>query len=175
MTAISKNLVGILFGGAAAQVLASAAWKGNLNAVYGFTSAGTGYQVFKPGNSFNSLTQLVPDGMYILDVRVPGFELPGALLAVPPAPAVIVSDLSMRLKPNGFLTITSNVQGADTLRLGSLVVALTGVEQHIDTDPTDKSFEAMADDGYVYLEYLKDGVVVLNYPFPTRFVESSGE
>ncbi|MFD1469873.1 hypothetical protein ACFQ48_16715 [Hymenobacter caeli] len=79
MSTISKKLVGFLYSGAA-QTLASAAWKGNANAVYGFNNDGTGYQVFKPGNIFNSLTQLVPDGMYILDAAKLGFELPGAVL-----------------------------------------------------------------------------------------------
>ncbi len=79
MSTISKKLVAFLYSGAA-QTLASAVWKGNVNAVYGFNSGGTGYQVFKPGNTFNSLTQLVPDGMYILDANKLGFDLPGAVL-----------------------------------------------------------------------------------------------
>jgi hypothetical protein len=83
MSTISKKLVGFLYSGDA-QALASASWKTNANAVYSINSAGTGYQVFKPGNTFNSLTQLVPDGVYILDAAKLGFELPGATLTAGP-------------------------------------------------------------------------------------------
>lgn len=81
MSTISKKLVGFLYSGVA-QALASASWKANANTVYGINKEGTGYQVFKPGNTFNSLTQLVPDGVYILDAAMLGFELPGATLTV---------------------------------------------------------------------------------------------
>ncbi|MGI4822600.1 MAG: hypothetical protein ACRYFV_15430 [Janthinobacterium lividum] len=80
MSTINKKLVGFLYSGAA-QALATASWKANANTVYGLNKEGTGYQVFKPGNTFNSLTQLVPDGVYILDAAKLGFELPGATLA----------------------------------------------------------------------------------------------
>jgi hypothetical protein len=83
MSTISKKLVGFLYSGDA-QTLAAANWKTNANAVYGVNSAGTGYQVFKPGNTFNSLTQLMPDGVYILDAAKLGFELPGAMLTAGP-------------------------------------------------------------------------------------------
>jgi hypothetical protein len=83
MSTINKKLVGFLYNGDA-QTLASASWKTNANAVYSINSAGTGYQVFKPGNTFNSLTQLVPDGVYILDAAKLGFELPGATLTAGP-------------------------------------------------------------------------------------------
>ena len=86
MSAISKQLSGFIFTGAAVA-LASASWKGRVNAVYGFTSSGTGYQVFKPTSQFNSLTQLVADGVYIVDAATPGFELPGAVLTGSVAPA----------------------------------------------------------------------------------------
>ena len=87
MSTISKQLSGFIFNGAA-LALASAPWKGKVRAVYGFTAAGTSYQVFKPASQFNSLTQLVPDGVYIVDAATPGFELPGAVLtaAAPAGP-----------------------------------------------------------------------------------------
>lgn len=83
MSTISKSLLGFLFNGATVT-LAAAPWKNNVRALYGFNAAGTGYQVFKPGNRFNSLTGLNQDGSYILDALTPGFELPGATLAVAP-------------------------------------------------------------------------------------------
>ncbi|AMJ67407.1 hypothetical protein [Hymenobacter sp. PAMC 26628] len=76
MSTISKNLSGFIFNGAA-LVLASAPWKGNVRAIYGFNAAGDGYQVFKPASQFNSLAQLVPDGVYTVDAATTGFELPG--------------------------------------------------------------------------------------------------
>ena len=79
MNTISKALQGIIFNGAA-LALASAPWKDKVRAVYGFTSSGTGYEVFNPASQFNSLTELQQDGVYILDVATPGFELPGAVL-----------------------------------------------------------------------------------------------
>jgi hypothetical protein len=94
MSTISKKLVGFLYSGAA-QVLASASWKANANAVYGFNSDGTGYQVFKPGNTFNSLTQLVPDGMYILDANKLGFDLPGATLTASTAGGTAAGALTL--------------------------------------------------------------------------------
>ena len=94
MSTISKKLVDFLYSGAA-QTLAAAAWKGNVNAVYGFNSGGTGYQVFKPGNTFNSLTQLVPDGVYILDVNKLGFDLPGAILTASTAAGPAAGTLTL--------------------------------------------------------------------------------
>lgn len=100
MSLINKPLVGILFSGAAVA-LASAPWKGNVRAIYGFNAAGNGYTVFKPTNTFNSLTQLVPDGSYILDVATPGFELPGAVLTSASAkPLLTISQLSSGLDDN---------------------------------------------------------------------------
>ena len=93
MSTISKNLSGFIFNGAA-LALASAPWKGNVRAIYGFNAAGNGYQVFKPANQFNSLTQLVPDGVYIVEAATPGFELPGAVLTAS-ASAVAAAVLSL--------------------------------------------------------------------------------
>jgi hypothetical protein len=173
MSAIAKQLSGFIFNGAA-LVLASAAWKNNVRAIYGFNGTGNGYTVFKPSSTFNSLTQLSQDGVYILDAATPGFELPGAALtgatAAEPEP-IVIADLDMRLKPNGYLTISSNVTGVDQLRIGSMVVSAS--ESSIDTDPTGRLFQDMNEnDGYVYLEYLKNGKLVLNYPFPTRLVRA---
>ncbi|MDJ0364867.1 hypothetical protein QMK33_06855 [Hymenobacter sp. H14-R3] len=112
MSTISKKLVGFLYGGAA-QTLTSAAWKGNVNAVYGFNSGGTGYQVFKPGNTFNSLTQLVPDGMYILDADKLGFDLPGAVLtastATGPAAGALALNSFIHSFSGGYDNITIQV------------------------------------------------------------------
>ena len=52
-----------------------------MSAVYGFTSTGTGYQVFKPTRSFASLTHLVPDEAYIPDVRQPGTKPLGTVVS----------------------------------------------------------------------------------------------
>ncbi len=79
MSTISKQLSGFIFNGAT-LALASAPWKNNVRAVYGFNAGGDGYQVFKPANQFNSLTELKQDGVYIVDVATTGFELPGATL-----------------------------------------------------------------------------------------------
>lgn len=171
MSTIANQLSGFIFNGAT-LTLASAPWKNNVRAIYGFNTSGNGYQVFKPASSFNSLTQLSQDGMYILDVATPGFDLPGALLkaAIAPEP-VVIADLSIQKKANGYLTINSNVTGADQLRIGSMTVPLTGVEHHIDTDPTGQTFQDINDnDRYVYLEFLKNGAVVLNYPYPVTYI-----
>ncbi|UOQ81014.1 hypothetical protein [Hymenobacter sp. 5414T-23] len=80
MSTISKPLSGMLYTGAN-LVLASAPFKNNLNAVYGYNPEGTGYTVFKPTSNFNSLRELVQDGSYIVDAKSLGFELPGATLA----------------------------------------------------------------------------------------------
>ena len=112
MSTISKKLVGFLYGGAA-QALASASWKTNANAVYGITGDGTAYQVFKPGNTFNSLTQLVPDGMYILDANKLGFDLPGAVLttssAVGPAAGALTLTSFLHSFSGGYDNITLQV------------------------------------------------------------------
>jgi hypothetical protein len=79
MSTISKQLSGFIFNGAT-LALASAPWKSNVRSVYGFNAGGNGYQVFKPGNQFNSLTELKQDGVYIVDASTTGFELPGATL-----------------------------------------------------------------------------------------------
>ncbi|MBD2716742.1 hypothetical protein KBK19_16980 [Microvirga sp. STR05] len=79
MSTISKQLSGILFNGAA-LALASAPWKNNVRAIYGFNGAGNGYTLFKPTSNFNSLTQLQQDGAYIVDAATLGFELPGATM-----------------------------------------------------------------------------------------------
>lgn len=95
MATITKALTGIMFN-AASLVLAGAPWKNNVRAIYGFNAAGNGYTLFKPTSNFNSLTQLVQDGVYIVDAATPGFELPDALLAVPPAGSagVLLSNVS---------------------------------------------------------------------------------
>jgi hypothetical protein len=79
MSTISKQLSGFIFNGAT-LALSSAPWKSNVRAVYGFNTGGNGYQVFKPANQFNSLTELKQDGVYIVDASTTGFELPGATL-----------------------------------------------------------------------------------------------
>ncbi|GAB2784609.1 hypothetical protein HNQ93_002464 [Hymenobacter luteus] len=96
MNNITKNLTGILFAGANVA-LAAAPWKNKVRAIYGFNGAGTGYTVFKPTSSFNSLTQLVQDSCYIVDALTPGFELPGAVITasggVNPASAMSLEGL----------------------------------------------------------------------------------
>ena len=88
MSTLSKKLSAFLFAGPA-QVLASAPWKNNAAALYGFTADGTGYTVFKPASTFNSLSQLDPNGAYILDAATVGFELPGAALTAGGAGAAV--------------------------------------------------------------------------------------
>lgn len=91
MSTINKSLLGVLFSGAN-LALAAAPWKNNVRVVYGFNGPGTGYTSFKPSNTFNSLSQLVANGVYILDVATPGFELPGAsVVAVRDRPQVLNS------------------------------------------------------------------------------------
>lgn len=120
MSTISKKLLGFLYSGAA-QTLASAAWKGNVNAVYGFNSGGTGYQVFKPGNTFNSLTQLVPDGVYILDANKLGFDLPGAVLTASIAAGPAAGALTLTSFLHSFSSDYDNI----TLQVGSPVATDT--------------------------------------------------
>lgn len=120
MSTISKKLLGFIYSGAA-QTLASAAWKGNVNAVYGFNSGGTGYQVFKPGNTFNSLTQLVPGGVYILDANKLGFDLPGAVLTVSAAAGPAAGALTLTSFLHSFSSGYDNI----TLQVASPVAADT--------------------------------------------------
>ena len=84
MATISKALSSILFN-AASLTLATAPWKNNVRAIYGFNPAGNGYQLFKPGSNFNSLTELVKDGVYIVDAGTLGFDIADALITVPAA------------------------------------------------------------------------------------------
>lgn len=94
MSTISKSLSGFIFNGAS-LTLASAPFKGNLNTVYGFNSAGNGYTSFKPGNAFNSLTQLSQNGVYIVDAKSTGFDIPGAMVtANMPAVAPLIGIVS---------------------------------------------------------------------------------
>jgi len=79
MSTINKKLLGFIFN-ASALNLSSATFKGNVNVIYGFNAGGTGYISFKPTSNFNSLTQLQPDGVYIVDAKTTGFDIPGALL-----------------------------------------------------------------------------------------------
>ncbi len=110
MSTISKQLSGFIFGGAA-LALASAPWKDRVRAVYGFNVGGNGYQVFKPASAFNSLTQLVPDGVYILDAATPGFELPGAVLTgtAPDVPTPAVAALTLDSFSHSFSSGYANV------------------------------------------------------------------
>jgi hypothetical protein len=79
MSTISKKLSGFMFNGSA-LALGTAAFKSSLNSVIGFNAAGTGYTSYNPSNAFNSLTQLAQDGVYIVDAKTPGFDIPGAVL-----------------------------------------------------------------------------------------------
>jgi hypothetical protein len=79
MSIINKGLMGFLFSGSP-LALASASFKANLNSISGFNAAGTGYTSFRPGNTFNSLTELKQDGSYIVDAKTTGFDIPGAVL-----------------------------------------------------------------------------------------------
>ena len=104
MGIITKALTGFMYNGTTLG-LAAAPWKRNVREIYGINAAGTGYEVFKPSNLFNSLTQLVQDGVYILDALTPGFNLPGAMLSVvpatatPPAPVIPWHIAWMNTKP----------------------------------------------------------------------------
>jgi archaellum component FlaF (FlaF/FlaG flagellin family) len=81
MSTISKKLLGFIYNGAN-TTLASASFKNDVNIIYGFNPGGTGYTSFKPTSNFNSLTQLVQDGVYIVDAKNTGFDIPGATLTV---------------------------------------------------------------------------------------------
>ncbi len=132
MSTISKNLSGFIFNGAA-LALASAPWKGNVRAIYGFTGAGNGYQVFKPANQFNSLTQLVPDGVYIVDAATLGFELPGAVLTASAPAATAAAALNLDSFSHNFSGGYDNV----TLRVSS-------------PEPTDKEYMLVFDSPGAY-------------------------
>jgi hypothetical protein len=120
MSTITKKLSGVLFSGVALK-LASAAFKNNLTIVYGFNAGGTGYTSFKPASNFNSLTELVPDGVYIVDAATPGFELPGAVLTLAglgssAASALTVNNFSAvgKTYPNGQQAIELDFDAAST-------------------------------------------------------------
>lgn len=111
MSTITKKLGAILYGGPALP-LAAAPFRSNLNAVYGFNASGTGYTLFKPTSSFNSLTQLVPDGGYIVDAATPGFELPGAVLtagAGPSSSPMTLENVSLSLVAAGEYEISFDI------------------------------------------------------------------
>lgn len=135
MTIITKNLVGLLFNGAT-QALASASWKTKVNAVYGFNAAGNGYQVFKPTSQFNSLTELVQNGSYILDAAVLGFDLPGAMLTagVAPGPGPMslagfrLSSNSAGLFPEFLLNTTDNTARNFISRIANATGFITDTE-----------------------------------------------
>jgi hypothetical protein len=163
MSTINKKLVGFLYNGAS-QTLASAAWKGNVNAVYGFNEAGTAYQVFKPASAFNSLTQLVQDGNYILDVATPGFELAGAVLTTSgEAPAVMPMVLRQVFGQSndetGNLDVSIQASGIDSVQIYSTTYTLSdGVITTINTP------RAYGDaDGKVSLTFYQAGELVLSY------------
>jgi hypothetical protein len=86
MSTISKKLSGFMFNGSA-LALGTAAFKSRLNSVIGVNAAGSGYISYNPLNAFNSLTQLAQDGVYIVDAKTLGFDIPGATLTAGiPAP-----------------------------------------------------------------------------------------
>ncbi len=94
MSTISKKLSGFIFNGPS-LALGTAAFKSSLNSVIGFNAAGTGYITYNPANAFNSLTQLVQDGVYIVDAKTTGFDIPGATLVAAsgasPGPLALVN------------------------------------------------------------------------------------
>lgn len=99
MSTINKTLSGFIFNGAA-LTLASASFKSNLNSISGFNAAGTGYTSYRPGNTFNSLTELKQDGSYIVDAKTTGFDIPGATLTATSA-ALVVGIVSASFTPIG--------------------------------------------------------------------------
>jgi hypothetical protein len=102
MSTITKSLSGFIFNGSA-LALASASFKGNLNSISGFNAAGTGYTSYRPTNAFNSLTQLQQDGVYIVDAKTTGFDIPGAtltaIIAAPSGGGAGPGPLSLTLSP----------------------------------------------------------------------------
>lgn len=132
MSTISKKLVGFLFSGPA-LALASAPFRGNVNALYGFNAAGTGYTSFNPANAFNSLAQLVPDGSYILDAKTTGFDLPGATFTAAAglrAGPLTVDQVSLNRDDDGGYLVSLRVRSSDADdRAGYLVEVLAHNEQ----------------------------------------------
>lgn len=96
MSTISKILSGFMYNGSA-LALGTAPFKSNLNAISGFNAAGTGYTSYRPSNAFNSLTQLTQDGVYIVDAKTTGFDIPGAVLTatIPTTTPPTSSELSL--------------------------------------------------------------------------------
>jgi hypothetical protein len=181
MSVISKKLIGMLYNGAD-LVLASVPFKSNLNAVYGFNSAGNGYTVFKPSSNFNSLTKLVQDGSYIVDSATTGFNLPGAVLEASgsggsggssPGTVALVAKVeinTLTALPNGatgYLEVLANVDGADTIKLfpNSVreVVALLAAN-HDTAVATTIDYYSLST-GRVPMQLLQAGAVVLDYSF----------
>ena len=161
MSMINKKLVGFLFNGAT-QALATADWKNNVNAIYGFNSAGDGYQVFKPTSNFNSLTQLKQDGSYIVDTKMLGFELPGATLTVSGGTTVAGTITVTTLTPTmtgdgleiefgasstngGFITAIVQPPTNSSGQLGISAYSLTGSLETI--------YTAMTDAGKYYVHF----------------------
>jgi hypothetical protein len=86
-------------------------------------------------------------------------------VSAPALTTVSIGTLNAKIKPNGYATVYVNAQGADQLRIGSLVLALDGTEQDIDTDGTGVPYAVMEDGGGIPLEFLKNGQVLLFYSF----------
>jgi hypothetical protein len=141
MSIISKQLSGFLFN-ASAVALASAGWKNNVRAIYGFNPAGNGYTVFKPANLFNSLTQLEPNGSYILDAATTGFELPGAALAAVTggmrSSTLFITDPDVRPVGNGEYELSFEIRSTEA-NPDSRMCVLT-----VDDDP---NFTVMSSSG----------------------------
>ncbi len=175
MSTINKSLSGFIFTGGALP-LASADFKGNLNAVYGFNSAGTGYTSFKPGNTFNSLTQLTQDGVYIVDAKTTGFELPGASLA--PTSSGILSPIELHslyaTAPNRNTQLTFHITatGVDSVVIfanqpeGFKVshALVPGQETSISTGSQDLT-PADLDSDVIALEFYRGSTKVLSYSY----------
>jgi hypothetical protein len=129
MSIISKQLSGFIFNGAT-LALASAPWKGNVQAVYGFNAGGNGYQVFKPANQFNSLTELKQDGVYILDATTTGFELPGATLTatIPAVSPLTLYGLRVEyVDPNQlYVEINTDLSSSDAADINAVMVLAQG-------------------------------------------------
>lgn len=87
----------------------------------GITRDGTACQVFKPGNTFNSLTQLVPNGTYILDADKLGFDLPGAALTASTVTGPAAATLTLTSFQHSFSGGIDNL----TLQVASLVATNT--------------------------------------------------
>jgi archaellum component FlaF (FlaF/FlaG flagellin family) len=178
MSTISKKLSGLLYNGTD-LALASAPFKGNLNAVYGFNADGNGYTVFKPVSNFNSLTKLVQDGSYIVDAATTGFDLPGAVLTatssgssspgtVTVVPVVKIDMLTARLDDaTGYLKVLANVSGADTIKLfpDSVREVVASLAASQDTAVTTTIYYSSLTSGQLPVQLLRAGTVVLDYSF----------